>query len=85
MIKAEKEKKFSLIVESNASRKRLLEVKGSIENSKYKIMKLEDQLIKLWFGCRLIEAYVEVAIGAEFSYHCVSCCKSIFLNWKSVL
>ena len=47
MIKAEKEKKFSLIVESNASRKRLLEVKGSIENSKYKIMKLEDQLIKL--------------------------------------
>ena len=71
-LKAEKEKKFSLIVESNASRKRALEIKDSIENAKSKIMKLEDQLKKFLFGCRLIKVFVEVRVEAEFRYHCLS-------------
>ena len=47
LIKAEKEKKFSLIVESDASRKRVLEVKDNIENAKSKTMKHENHLKKL--------------------------------------
>ena len=41
-------------------------------------MELQDQLEKLWFGCRLIEAYVKVAIEAGFIYHCLSCYQLIF-------
>ena len=67
-----------MIVESNASRKRALEIKDSIENAKSKIMKLEDQLKKFLFGCRLIKVFVEVRVEAEFRYHCLSFYKSIF-------